>query len=84
MIGRRTTTTLPRGGGGGRGDESAEAERGKEALEKIKSRLEGVVVGVGAAPSLPLSPQGQARRLIEEAASRKNLGCMYIWWMPWF
>lgn len=83
------TKSAARGGGraagAGRADEATlEAERGKEALEKIKSRLEGVVVGVGAAPSLPLSPQGQARRLIEEAASRKNLGCMYIWWMPWF
>jgi serine/threonine-protein kinase ATR len=65
-------------------DETAEQERGKEALEKIRSRLEGVVVGVGSAPSLPLSPQGQARRLIEEATSRKSLGAMYIWWMAWF
>ena len=73
-----------RGGGGGGRDETAEAERGKEALEKIKSRLEGVVVGVGSAPSLPLSPQGQARRLIEEATTRKSLGAMYIWWMSWF
>ena len=53
-------------------------------MEKIRSRLEGVVVGVGAAPSLPLSTQGQTRRLIEEATSRKHLGSMYIWWMPWF
>ena len=44
---------------------------------------EGVVVGVGAAPSLPLSCQGQARRLIEEAVSRSNLGRMYVWWMSW-
>jgi serine/threonine-protein kinase ATR len=57
--------------------------RGKEALEKIQSRLEGVVVGVGAAPSMPLSPQGQARRLVEEAVSLSNLGSMYIWWMAW-
>jgi serine/threonine-protein kinase ATR len=42
-----------------------------------------VVVGVGAAPSLPLSCQGQARRLIEEAVSRSNLGRMYVWWMSW-
>jgi serine/threonine-protein kinase ATR len=40
------TKSAGRGGGrgGARGDEAAEAERGKEALEKIKSRLEGVVV----------------------------------------
>ena len=41
------------------------------------------VVGVGAAPSLPLSPSGQARRLVEEAVSLSNLGSMYIWWMAW-
>jgi serine/threonine-protein kinase ATR len=41
------------------------------------------VVGVNAAPSLPLSVEGQARRLIAEAVSHKNLGKMYIWWMPW-
>ena len=73
-----------RPGGDGQGANfGAEAERGKEALDKITSRLEGVVVGVGSAPSLPLSPQGQARRLIEEATSRKSLGAMYIWWMAW-
>lgn len=62
---------------------ASSSTRGKDALEKIRSRLEGVVVGVGAAPSLPLSPQGQARRLIEEAVSLSNLGSMYIWWMAW-
>ena len=70
--------------GKSKADEGVEIERGKDALEKIRSRLEGVVVGVGAAPSLPLSTQGQTRRLIEEATSRKHLGSMYIWWMPWF
>ena len=63
----------PRARTGGRRGENAERAGwpGKEALDKITSRLEGVVVGVGSAPSLPLSPQGQARRLIEEATSRK-------------
>ena len=69
--------------GGGRRGETEAGGRGKEALDKITSRLEGVVVGVGSAPSLPLSPQGQARRLIEEATSRKGQGSMYIWWMSW-
>ena len=55
-----------------------------QALENIQSRLSGVVVGVDAAPSLPLSPEGQADRLIAEATSKRNLGDMYIWWMPWF
>ncbi|XP_061337449.1 serine/threonine-protein kinase ATR [Gastrolobium bilobum] len=56
----------------------------QRAINNIEARLEGVVVGVGAAPSLPLAVEGQARRLIAEAVSHKNLGKMYIWWMPWF
>ncbi|BAT93667.1 hypothetical protein VIGAN_08019000 [Vigna angularis var. angularis] len=56
----------------------------QRAISNIAARLQGVVVGVGAAPSLPLAVEGQARRLIAEAVSLKNLGRMYIWWMPWF
>ena len=56
----------------------------QRAIANITARLQGVVVGVNAAPSLPLSVEGQARRLIAEAVSHKNLGKMYIWWMPWF
>ncbi|KAK4477252.1 hypothetical protein RD792_016466 [Penstemon davidsonii] len=56
----------------------------QRAINNIEARLRGVVVGVGAAPSLPLAVEGQARRLIAEAVSHKNLGKMYIWWMPWF
>lgn len=56
----------------------------QRAFSNIEARLQGVVVGVGAAPSLPLAVEGQARRLIAEAVSHKNLGKMYIWWMPWF
>ncbi|XAR72671.1 Non-specific serine/threonine protein kinase [Bertholletia excelsa] len=56
----------------------------QRAISNIEARLQGVVVGVGAAPSLPLAVEGQARRLIGEAVSHKNLGKMYIWWMPWF
>ncbi|WOK94665.1 serine/threonine-protein kinase ATR isoform X1 [Canna indica] len=56
----------------------------QRAISNIKARLQGIVVGVGAAPSLPLAIEGQAQRLIEEATSLKNLGKMYIWWMPWF
>ena len=58
--------------------------KAKAALENIGARLEGVVVGVGAAPSLPLSTSGQVRRLIEEATSLFNLASMYIWWMCFF
>lgn len=56
----------------------------QRAISNIEARLQGVVVGVGAAPSLPLAVEGQARRLIAEAVSHMNLGKMYIWWMPWF
>jgi len=56
----------------------------RRSLQRISDRLEGKIVGVGAAPSLPLGPSGQAKRLVEEATSWDNLGRMYIWWMPWF
>ncbi|KAG6548304.1 hypothetical protein Mapa_010357 [Marchantia paleacea] len=56
----------------------------QRAIANIEARFEGVVVGVGAAPSLPHSVEGQAHRLIEEAVSHQNLSKMYIWWMPWF
>lgn len=56
----------------------------QKAISNIKARLEGIMVGVGAAPSLPLSIEGQAQRLIEEAISLENLSKMYIWWMAWF
>ena len=56
----------------------------REAMANIASRLAGVVVGVNANPSLPLSVEGQTDRLIAEATSKENLGMMYIWWMPWF
>ncbi|KAJ6937213.1 hypothetical protein NC652_011767 [Populus alba x Populus x berolinensis] len=46
----------------------------QRAINNIEARLQGVVVGVGAAPSLPLAVEGQARRLIAEAVSHKNLG----------
>ena len=41
------------------------------------------LLGVAATPSLPLSCEGQAARLIAEASDHDNLGRMYIWWMPW-
>ncbi|KAI3991217.1 hypothetical protein MKX01_022438 [Papaver californicum] len=56
----------------------------QRAIGNIEARLQGIVVGVGAAPSLPLAVEGQARRLIAEAMSHRNLGKMYLWWMRWF
>ena len=46
-------------------------------------RLKGTLLGVASVPSLPLSCEGQAHRLIAEATDRENLGRMYIWWMAW-
>ena len=48
----------------------------QRAIANIEARLQGVVVGVGAAPSLPLSIEGQAHRLIAEAVSHTNLSQM--------
>ena len=55
-------------------DETAEQERGKEALEKIRSRLEASSSASGQRPRCR-SPQGQARRLIEgrRAESRRHV-----------
>ena len=48
-----------------------------------EGRLTGTLNGVSSMPSLPLSTEGHAHRLIEEATDKNNLGQMYIWWMPW-
>ncbi|MCL7051841.1 hypothetical protein MKW94_026365 [Papaver nudicaule] len=56
----------------------------QRAIGNIEARLQGIVVGVNAAPCLPLAVEGQVRRLIAEAMSHKNLGKMYVWWMAWF
>ena len=56
----------------------------KDALAVMEGRLSGTLLGVAAQPSLPLSCEGQAARLIAEATDKDNLGRMYVWWMPWF
>lgn len=43
-------------------------------------RLKGTLLGVSSQPCMPLSVEGQAHRLIEEASNKDNLGLMYIWW----
>ncbi len=55
----------------------------KDALATVEGRLSGTLLGVLSQPSLPLSAEGQAARLITEAVDKENLGRMYIWWMPW-
>ncbi len=54
-----------------------------EKNKLFAGRLTGTLLGVSSMPSLPLSTEGQAHRLIEEATDKNNLGQMYIWWMPW-
>ncbi|KAL8144076.1 hypothetical protein V2J09_017108 [Rumex salicifolius] len=49
----------------------------KRAINNIDARLQRVAVGVAAAQSLPLAVEGQARRLIIEAVSHKNLGKIF-------
>ena len=56
----------------------------QDALHTLQGRLTGTLLGVSSVPSLPLSVEGQALRLIKEATDKENLGSMYIWWMPWF
>ncbi|CAI5488259.1 unnamed protein product, partial [Closterium sp. Naga37s-1] len=70
------------GGGVAMGTGEIQNPYAQKALSNIDSRLQGVVVGVAAAPSLPLSVEGQADCLIQQATSIENLARMYIWWMP--
>ncbi|MGQ3192919.1 hypothetical protein [Neoaquamicrobium sediminum] len=60
------------------------AAQAKDALATIDGRLAGTLLGVRSLPSLPLSVEGHAARLMAEAMDKDNLGSMYIWWMPWF
>lgn len=56
----------------------------KDALAVMDGRLSGSLLGVLSQPSVPLSCEGHAHRLITDATDRENLGRMYIWWMAWF
>lgn len=67
-----------------RSNEEVDNPQAKDALATIEGRLSGTLLGVTSQPSLPLSCEGQAHRLITEATDRENLCRMYIWWMPWF
>ncbi len=58
---------------------------GAWAGRRAAGRLTGTLLGVKSIPSLPLSAEGQAHRLIGEATDKENLGAMYIWcggWQP--
>ncbi|XRB19605.1 non-specific serine/threonine protein kinase [Pseudoscourfieldia marina] len=67
------------------------AAAARDALSRIKERLSGIVVTAverlqrgGHAPSLPMSVDGQVRKLIADATNHELLGRMYIWWMPFW
>ncbi|KAK9807336.1 hypothetical protein WJX73_002849 [Symbiochloris irregularis] len=64
---------------------NAEGEnpQAQEAINIVQGRLTGTLLGVKSIPSMPLSPEGQALRLIKEATDKENLGSMYVWWQPW-
>lgn len=79
------------GGGGGNAShhhnvdvQNVDNPMARDALRTMEGRLTGTLIGVDSTPSLPLSCEGQAHRLIVEATDRRKLGSMYIWWMPWF
>eukprot|EP00873_Tetraselmis_striata_P024237 jgi/Tetstr1/444501/TSEL_032380.t1 len=74
----------PRSGPAQQASAESENDQARDALQITDGRLSGTLVGVSSRPSLPLSPEGHAHRLIEEAIDRDNLGRMYIWWMVWF
>jgi len=73
-----------RSGPSSRATGDSENLQARDALRITDGRLSGTLIGVSSRPSLPLSPEGHAHRLIEEAIDRENLGRMYIWWMVWF
>ncbi|GIL92019.1 hypothetical protein Vretifemale_19512, partial [Volvox reticuliferus] len=79
-------SSRPQGRGAAVQDGGSESENpaAKDALATIEGRLSGTLLGVSAVPTLPLSCEGQAARLIAEATDKENLGRMYVWWMPWY
>lgn len=49
-------------------------------IAKVELRLNGCVTVYNKAPSIPLSVEGQTRKLIEEATNKNNLCQMFIGW----
>ena len=83
----RTGATTSRAAGGG-SDAAAGDDGGnphaQDALDTMRGRLEGTLLGVRSTPTLPLSVEGHVAALVDEATDKKNLSEMYIWWMAWF
>jgi len=82
------------GGGGGGGPARAPAAttatdsdggnpQAQDALDTIRGRLGGTLLGVRSTPTLPLSVEGHVAALIEEATDKRNLAAMYIWWQAY-
>lgn len=70
--------------GSSRADKEADNPQARDWLDTISGRLQGTLLGVTSEPCMPLSVQGQAQRLIQEATSIENLSRMYIWWQAWY
>ena len=73
------TPTPPRAPPPPRADEGNDNPHARDALATIEGRIRGTLLGVSSQPCMPLSAEGQAHRLIEEATDKENLGMMYIW-----
>jgi serine/threonine-protein kinase ATR len=58
------------GGGRASGDEGCDNPYAKDALATIEGRLKGTLLGVSSKPCMPLSAEGHAHRLIEEATDK--------------
>ena len=71
--------TPPRAPPPPRADEGNDNPHARDALATIEGRIRGTLLGVSSQPCMPLSAEGQAHRLIEEATDKENLGMMYIW-----
>lgn len=69
-----------------RGVEEGEQENphARDAMHNLEGRLKGTLLGVQSLPCMPLSVEGHAHRLIQEAANKDNLCQMYIWWQAWY
>ena len=66
------------------GDKEACNAQARDWLATIEGRLDGTLLGVYCEPTMPLSVQGQAQRLIAEASDLMRLSMMYIWWQSWY
>jgi serine/threonine-protein kinase ATR len=74
--------TRQEGTGGGAGER--DNPHAKDAMHNLEGRLRGTLLGVRSLPCMPLSVEGHAHRLVQEASSKENLSKMYLWWQAWY